>query len=64
MTQDARESVFALVSVTLFFGMSYFALQLLKTVNVPRWVPAAGFVMNTFTLARLPIRRGSGAFKR
>lgn len=64
MTQDARESVTALVSVSLFFGISYCALQLVKAVDIPRWVAAAGFVLNTATLTWLLIQRWRGAFKR
>lgn len=51
VTEDARNSLTAAITVTLFFGAGYFALQLLKTVELPRWVPIAGFALNTLTLA-------------
>jgi protein-S-isoprenylcysteine O-methyltransferase Ste14 len=51
MTEDAKESLTALVVVSLFFGIGYLSLQLLKHIDVPRWVPLAGFVMNTLALA-------------
>ena len=64
MTQDARESLTALVSVSLFVGGFYLAMPLLKTVDIPRWVPAAGLALNTATLAWLLIRRRREAVKR
>jgi hypothetical protein len=61
VTQDARESVTAIVSVSLFFGASYFALQILEMVDIPRWVPAVGLVLNLATFAWLLIRRRIGS---
>lgn len=59
MNEDARQSLTALVTVSLFFGACYFVLQLLASVELPRWVPAAGFALNAAALAwQFAARRG------
>lgn len=41
LSEDARNSLTALVSVTLFFGIAYVVLSLLRDVELPRWTPFA-----------------------
>jgi hypothetical protein len=48
--EDARQSLTALVTVSLVFGAFYFGLQLLKDVDLPRWLPPVGFGLNAVTL--------------
>ena len=57
MTDDARQSLTALVAVCLFFGIGYFALQLLDRIEIPRWLPAIGFALNFAALAWALIAR-------
>jgi protein-S-isoprenylcysteine O-methyltransferase Ste14 len=45
MTQDARQSLIALGSVTLFFGLFVVSLSLLKGINIPDWVLPLGLVL-------------------
>jgi hypothetical protein len=45
MTQDARQSLIALGSVTLFIGLSVVGLSLLRGVNIPSWVLPLGLVL-------------------
>lgn len=47
MTQDARQSLIALGSVTLFIGLFVVSLSLLEGVNIPNWILPLGLVMVT-----------------
>ena len=66
MTEDARQSLTAIVSVTLFFGASYFGLQLLKDVPLPNWLPMVGLGLNIGALSLLLVarKRRSGSVRR
>lgn len=50
MTQDARQSLIALGSVTLFIGLFVVSLSLLRGVNIPNWVLPLGLVLTTIDL--------------
>lgn len=58
MTEDARQSLIALAAVSLFFGTGYFTIQLLKTVELPRWLPAVGLALNVATIGWWLIAHG------
>ncbi len=47
MTQDARQSLIALGSVTLFIGLFVVSLNLLKGVNTPNWILSLSLVLMT-----------------
>jgi hypothetical protein len=62
MTDDAKQSLTALVAVSPIFGIGYFTVQLLKHVDVPRWAPAIGLVLNLLALCFgiMACRQGTG----
>lgn len=47
MTKDARRSLIALGSVTLFIGLFVVSLSLLKGIEIPNWVLPLGLVLMT-----------------
>ncbi|RVU01155.1 hypothetical protein EOE18_18230 [Novosphingobium umbonatum] len=47
MTKDARQSLIALGSVTLFIGLFVVSLSLLKGIEIPNWVLPLGLVLMT-----------------
>ncbi len=47
MTQDARQSLIALGSVTLFIGLFVVSLGLLRGVSIPNWVMLLGLMLMT-----------------
>lgn len=52
MTKDARQSLIALGSVTLFIGFFVVSLSLLKGVDIPNWVLPLGLVLMTIDFGR------------
>jgi hypothetical protein len=57
MTRDAKESLAALVAVSLVVAVVFLLPLILEGVRIPRWVPAAGFGLNLVILAGHMIRR-------
>lgn len=47
MTEDARQSLIALGSVTLFIGFFVASLSLLKNIDIPSWVLPLGWMLMT-----------------
>jgi protein-S-isoprenylcysteine O-methyltransferase Ste14 len=47
MTQDARQSLIAFVSVTVLFAFFVIALPLSRGFVIPRWVLLLGLVLTT-----------------
>lgn len=47
MTKDARQSLIALGSVTLFIGFFVVSHSLLKDIDIPNWVTPLGLVLMT-----------------
>jgi hypothetical protein len=51
VTRDAKESLTALIGVSFFIGMFCLSLWLIpQDMEIPRWVPLAGFGFNLFML--------------
>lgn len=57
MTRDAKESLTALVAVSLVFAVVILLRVILKDVRLPRWLPAAGLALNAAILVGDIIRR-------
>lgn len=49
MSQDARNSLIALASVTLIVGVSVLFMWLMQGVELPRWTPYAVLGLNLLT---------------
>lgn len=47
MTKDARRSLIALGSMTLFVGLLVASLSLLKGIDIPNWILPLGWVLMT-----------------
>ena len=50
MTLDARQSLTAVVSVTLFIGLLLVSRKLLKGIDIPDWVLPVGAILMTIDL--------------
>jgi hypothetical protein len=57
MTKDAKESLTALLAVTLLFGVLWLLPLLLKDVEIPGWVQPVGFGLNILMLVGLILWR-------
>lgn len=57
MSRDAQESLTALVGVLFLVGVLWLIPLALRDVDIPRWVPLAGFGLQIVTLVALIIRR-------
>ena len=57
MTRDARESLTALVAVSLFVALIFLLPSMLDGVRVPRWLPVASLALSLAILAGHLIRR-------
>jgi hypothetical protein len=51
MTQDARQSLIALGSVTLLAGLCMASLRLVKGGDIPEWVQPVGLGLMTINFA-------------
>jgi hypothetical protein len=57
MTRDTKESLTALVAVSLVFAVVILLPVILEDVRLPRWLPAAGLALNAAILVGHSIRR-------
>lgn len=51
MTLDARQSLTAFASVTLFMGLFLVLLKLIRGIDIPEWMLPAGLILMTIDFA-------------
>ena len=51
MSKDAKQSLIAVASVSVFFASLYALVRLTRDTSIPRWLPFAGFLLASAALA-------------